>query len=111
MQFHRSVGSDAMVTALDEAMSKRLPATTVKKFRDAVVKALGDAAIAKGASIYFMCRASTLTIGNGSPSASATLKEKGVCPALFDVYYGKQPVSPAAKEGAATGFASRGFFL
>ena len=29
-------------------------------------------------------------------------EEKGVCSALFDVYYGKSPVSPAVKEGAAT---------
>ena len=37
--------------------------------------------------------------------------KKGVCSALFDVYYGKQPVSPAAKDGAALGFASRGLYL
>ena len=43
-------------------------------------------------------------------SSGATVKEKGVCAALFDVYYGKSPVSPAAKDGAATGFASRGFY-
>ena len=35
---------------------------------------------------------------------------KGVCAALFDVYYGKSPVSPAAKEGVAVGFAKR-FYL
>ena len=27
------------------------------------------------------------------------MREKGVCAALFDVYYGASPVSPAAKEG------------
>lgn len=39
-----------------------------------------------------------------------TLKDKALCPALFDVYYGKSPVSPAAKEGAANGFANRKFY-
>ena len=110
LQFHRSVSSDAMIGALDEAMAKRLPADTVTKFREALLKALGTGAIAKGAQIYFMCKASTLSIGSGSPSASVSLKAKGVCPALFDTYYGKSPVSPAAKEGAAVGFASRGLY-
>ena len=110
LKFHRSVSSDAMVNALDEAMAKRLPSEATRKFRESLFKALGAGAIAKGAEVYFMCRAGTLMIGSGAPSAGATLREKGVCSALFDVYYGKQPVSAAAKEGAASGFASRGFF-
>lgn len=110
LQFHRSVSSDAMVSALDESLAKRLPADVVAKFREGLIKALGDGAIAKGAQIYFMCKSGTLSIGNGAPSVSVSLKLKGVCPALFDVYYGKQPISPAAKDGAATGFASRGFY-
>jgi hypothetical protein len=53
-----------------------------------------------------------LSIGEGSTRwAAVTLKEKGLCPALFDVYFGKAPVSPAAKDGVAVGFAERGFFL
>ena len=110
LQFHRSVSADAMVGALDEAMAKRLPAATVAKFRTAMVKALGDGNIAKGAHIYFMCKASSLLIGSGGPKLDAVLKEKGVCGALFDVYYGKSPVSVPAKENAAAGFAKRGFY-
>ena len=110
LQFHRSVSADAMVSALDEAMAKRLPAATVTKFRAAMVKALGDGNIAKGAHLYFMCKASTLLIGSGTPKIDAMLKEKGVCAALFDVYYGKSPVSVPAKENAAVGFAKRGFY-
>ena len=75
-----------------------------------MIKALGDGAIAKGAHLYFMCKSSTLIIGSGAPRNDALLREKGVCAALFDVYYGKAPVSPPAKEGAAIGFAKRGFF-
>ena len=46
-----------------------------------------------------------------SPTRLAALRShKRPRPALFDTYYGKSPVSPAAKEGAATGFASRGFY-
>lgn len=107
LQFHRSVTPEAMANALDEAMAKRLPADDVAKFREALLKALGTGAIAKGAKLYLMCKAQTLSIGSGSTSVSASLKIKGVCPALFDIYYGKQPVSPAAKDGAALGFASR----
>ena len=76
------------------------------KFREALIKALGEAR-SQGARIYFMCKGTALSIGSGSTSVSASLKEKGVCSALFDVYYGKSPVSPAVKEGAAAGFASR----
>ena len=107
LQFHRSVTSDAMVSALDEAMAKRLSSDSKAKFREALIKALGEGSIAKGAEIYFMCKGAALSIGSGSTSVSVSLKEKGVCPALFDVYYGKSPVSPAVKEGAAAGFASR----
>ena len=41
LQFHRSVPSKAMVGALDEAMAKRLPAVTVSKSRDVMLRALG----------------------------------------------------------------------
>lgn len=111
LQFHRSVASDAMVTALDEAMSKRLPADALAKFRAAFLKALPAGNLAKGANVYFMCKGNTMAIGEGSPSAASTLTTKGVCTALFDVYFGKSPVSVPAKEGVAAGFAKRGFYL
>ena len=99
-----------MVSALDEALAKRLPAATVAKFRATFLKALPSESLAKGAQIFFQCKSGALSIGEGSPAVKATLKEKGVCSALFDVYFGKQPVSAAAKDGVAAGFASRGFY-
>lgn len=109
LQFHRSVSAEAMVEALNEAMNKRLPPASVAKFAAAVYKAI-PASIAKGDQLFFMCKSSSLMIGAGKAFASVTLREKGVCAALFDVYYGKAPVAPAAKEGAAAGFAKR-FYL
>ena len=110
MQFHRSVSAEAMVEALNEAMNKRLAPDAVAKFASAVYKALPSSSIAKGDQLFFTCKAKTLSIGAGVPGARAALSEKGVCAALFDVFYGKSPVSPAAKEGAAVGFAKR-FYL
>ena len=60
------------------------------------------------AQLYFMCKgADALYIGEATPSAQANLYEKGACSALLDIYYGKSPISPAAKEGTAAGFAAR----
>jgi len=110
LQMLRGVASDAMITALEEALSKRLSATALAKFREAFVKALPSDSLAKGAKLYFQCKNGMLSIGEGSPSVGGIVKEKGVCAALFDVYFGKSPVSPAAKDGVASGFASRGFY-
>ena len=78
----------------------------------ALLKALSSESIERGAQLFFQCKGGTLVISKGSynAAASSTLREKGICSALFDVYYGKTPVSPAAKEGAAVGFATRRFY-
>ena len=49
----------------------------------------------KGDSLYV---STTETTG---PHISA----RGLCPALFGIYLGKSPISPAVKLGIATGFA------
>ena len=43
-----------------------------------------------------------IAAGDGSTSV---VKEKGLCSALFGVYFGSHPISPAAKEGVAKAFA------
>jgi len=110
LQMLRGVASDAMVSALEEALSKRLSSAVLAKFREALLKALPSTSLAKGDKLYFQCKGGVMSIGEGSPSAGATIKDKAVCPAFFDVYFGKSPVSPAAKDGVAAGFASRGFY-
>ena len=105
----RLVVADMDGTLLDDA--HQLSAGTLAKFRAAFLSALSSDSLAKGTQIYFGCKGESLSIGEGSPSARATLKEKGVCSALFDTYFGKSPVSPAAKDGVAAGFASRRFYM
>lgn len=56
---------------------------------------------------FFMCKADTMYMGVGAPATQATLKEKGACAALFDVYLGKAPISAPAKDGIGNGFAKR----
>jgi len=106
LQFHRAVPAPTVAEALAESLTKRLPPGTVEKFRAALLSVCG-AEVAKGAKLYFMCKGETLSLGSGSPSVGATVKEKGTCAALFDVYVGKTPISPAAKDGIGAGFGQR----
>ena len=110
LQMHRSVASEAMVTALDEALAKRLPADVVARFRSAFLKALPSDSLAKGDQLYFMCKGGTLSMGFAAGTSAATLRDKGLCGAFFDIYLGKSPVSPTAKDAIATGFAGRGLY-
>ena len=49
-------------------------------------------------------RSGALTMGfDGKKS---TLKDPELCPALLDVYLGASPISGAAKDGVASGFAA-----
>lgn len=105
IKMHRPVAADAMVSALNEALSKRLSTTVVDKFRAAFLGALPSDSLARGDALSLMCKGNALHIAAGG--TKQTVREKGLCSALFDVYFGKSPVSPAAKEGVATGFASR----
>ena len=42
----------------------------------------------------------------GFDGKKSTLKDPELCPALLDVYLGASPISGAAKDGVATGFAA-----
>jgi len=106
LQFHRTVESSAVASALSDSLSSRLSKTAVTRFSDALVAVLpGD--VSKGTKIFFSCKGEALMMGVGTPVAKQTLKEKGACAALLDVYFGKDPISPALKSGMAAGFAKR----
>lgn len=106
LQFHRSVTAETVAQALSESLSKRLPEAVVEKFKAALLTVC-PAEVARGTKLFFMCKGEALMMGAGSADVRSTLKEKGACSALFDVYLGKAPISPAAKEGIGAGFAQR----
>lgn len=101
--FHRSVSASAVVDALKDALASKVSKGALVKFRDGLGSTLGDR-IVKGTELTLACRGSTLRISCSGKSAS--LSDKTICPALFGVYLGKSPVSPAAKEAFARGFAA-----
>ena len=108
MKFHRSVSSGTIADALRDSMAPRLSAAVLAKFRSMLATVLSASSdLPKGSELYFSCRGDTLHLASGTPKGAATLAEKTVCTALFDVYLGTAPVSPAAKEGFVQGFAER----
>jgi len=103
LQFHRSVAAETVATAMKDSLASRLGAAALDKFKAALLVALASGSVAKGATISFACKGDSLSIAAGSSSQS--LRDKSLCPAFFDVYVGAKPISPAAKEGIAKGFA------
>ena len=101
LEFHRAVDSAAVAGGISDALASRLPAKSVTKFRAAVLQVAGDS-VSRGSKLTFACKGGAMTLSSAGKSAS--LKDKGVCPALWDVYLGKSPVSPPAKAGVGAGF-------
>jgi len=87
-----------------DSLAKKVAAGALAKFSDALSQVLGGGSVPQGSQLSFACKADAMMIAFGESSPS-TLKEKGVCVALFSVYYGSPPISPAAKEAAAKAFA------
>ncbi|KAL1495522.1 hypothetical protein AB1Y20_016886 [Prymnesium parvum] len=106
LQFHRSVGSDTITTALKDSLSKKVSSSVLRKFSDALGQALVGGSIPRGGKLSFHCKAESMQIAFGDSSPASSLKEKGLCAAFFSLYYGNAPVSPTAKESAAKAFAS-----
>ena len=103
LQFHRSVDSGAVAGALKDALSPRLDAAVVTEFHEALTKALSDG-VPAGSKLHFTCDDSrALHIAVGSTASVATLSAPKLCDALFDVYFGKSPISPAAKASVELG--------
>jgi len=104
--FHRSVAAATVVEALRDSLASRLSRSSLATFREHLLSALGSQ-VPKGSQLYFSCRADTMHFALDSPQRAAPLNDKTLCSALFDVYLGSSPVSPAIKEGVADGFAAR----
>ena len=88
LKFHRSVGADAVAGALNDALKGKVK--EVAAFKEALLK--------------LRCAGGALTMG--FDGKTSTLKDPELCPALLDVYLGASPISGAAKDGVATGFAA-----
>jgi len=106
LQFHRSVDRGAVAGALSDSLKPRLGKKAVEAFREALLSVCPEDVV-KGSQLFFMCKGETLHIGLGSPDVKQTIKDKGACAALWDVYYGKDPISAPLKSGMAAGFAQR----
>ena len=84
LKFHRSVSSEAMVGAPDEAMSAAAGGD-----RRQVPRRLlqGPLLRQRQGRRRLLHAGSTLSIGEGAPYAASTLSAGGVCGALFDVLW------------------------
>ena len=76
---------------------------TVAAFKEALLKLLGSS-VPSGGTVTLGCAGGALTMG--FDGKTSTLKDPELCPALLDVYLGASPISGAAKDGVATGFAA-----
>ena len=106
LKFHRSVGADAVAGALNDALKGKVK--EVAAFKEALLKLLGSS-VPSGGTVTLGCAGGALTMGFGGKTsgwAFRSLKDPELCPALLDVYLGASPISGAAKDGVATGFAA-----
>ena len=101
LKFHRSVGADAVAGALNDALKGKVK--EVAAFKEALLKLLGSS-VPSGGTVTLGCAGGALTMG--FDGKTSTLKDPELCPALLDVYLGASPISGAAKDGVATGFAA-----
>lgn len=104
LQFHRSVSPDKVSDALKESLASRLDAKVLEKFHTALAGVLAESGVPKGLKLYFALDGKGVHIGAGSTAKMVSVPEPKIGRALLDVYYGKSPVSPQIKEGAAVGF-------
>jgi len=102
LRFHRSVGAPAVIEALRDALKPKVDAKGVSKFESALSNVLGET-VPKDSQLFLTCKADSVYIST-SESTGSHVNAKGLCPALFGVYLGKSPISPAIKSGVATGF-------
>uniref|UniRef100_A0A7S0LMM7 Chalcone isomerase domain-containing protein n=1 Tax=Coccolithus braarudii TaxID=221442 RepID=A0A7S0LMM7_9EUKA len=106
LSFHRSVSGSTVADALKESLSTRISRSTLAGFREVLLQVLGTD-VPKGSELFFACRSDTLHLALGSPRSTTAFHDKTICGALFDVYLGASPISPAIKEGVADGFAEK----
>mmetsp|Transcript_31201 Transcript_31201/g.47790 ORF Transcript_31201/g.47790 Transcript_31201/m.47790 type:complete len:101 (-) Transcript_31201:1579-1881(-) len=92
-----------MEEALDEALSTRLEKESREKFNNALHRVLPDVEVPIGMEVTLVCKGDTVFVGCSYSYAKVSVKDKTLCPALFDVYIGKNPVSDEIKEGFGAG--------
>ncbi|KAL3787364.1 hypothetical protein HJC23_004389 [Cyclotella cryptica] len=105
LRFHREVGSSDVADALGEALKPRLGEKESESFQTFILDVVGGERVQKGSDIFITCKGEKLwasTTGGSDNASSITMK--GLCPAIFMVYLGENPVSPHAKEGFVKGF-------
>lgn len=107
LSFRRKVASSDVAEALGEALVDKVGIETSDKFKsfilDAIMKQGGDG-FEKGSELYITCKGEKLS-ASLTADAADTIVIKGLCPAVFSVYLGSNPVSPSAKAGFEKGFA------
>ena len=97
----RVAAADAVAGALNDALKGKVK--EVAAFKEALLKLLGSS-VPSGGTVTLGCAGGALTMG--FDGTTSTLKDPELCPALLDVYLGASPISGAAKDGVATGFAA-----
>ena len=93
---------EMVLQALRDALKPKVDAKGVSKFESALSNVLGET-VPKDSQLFLTCKADSVYIST-SESTGSHVNAKGLCPALFGVYLGKSPISPAIKSGVATGF-------
>ena len=107
LRFHRNLGSQKIVDALEDALLPKIDNKIVEDFTSLLFSVIGNK-VKKHSSLYLMCKGETLTVSKSSNIKKAKkLKAKNLCSALFSVYLGENPVSEVAKKNFATGFIER----
>lgn len=104
LQFHRSVDVATLASAIKDSLASRLSADALETFHTTLAGALAESGVPAGLELTFACSPGEIAIGAGSTKDMVELKDPDVCPALFDLYYGPDPISPQVKDGMAAGF-------
>jgi hypothetical protein len=75
----------------------------LSKFESLLTGVLGGS-VPKDSQLFLTCKGDSLHVSI-TESTGPHVSAKGLCPALFDVYLGKSPISQPIKSGVAAGFA------
>ncbi|KAL3933528.1 MAG: hypothetical protein SGPRY_000239 [Prymnesium sp.] len=66
LQFHRSVGADAIAGALKDALAKKVSAGSLEKFSKELGRCLGSSSIPLGGKLSFHCKSDVMQIAFGA---------------------------------------------
>lgn len=114
LAFHRSVDPAAVQTALVEALAPKLEADALRDFKGALEKVL-EVGVKAGTALHFMCLPGmagmrvSAALGTKT-SSSISVSSLSICPALMEVYFGKDSVAPAAKDAVSKALGDGGSF-